>query len=143
MWLAQRGWAVLTVDVSATALVRVADRAAGAGLTDRVRTERHDLTATFPEGEFDLVSAQYLLSPVEFDRPPMFARAAATVRAGGMLLIVDHASVPPWSWADKDTVFPTRTRPWTASGSTPSSGTPCDWRTTTGSPTDPTGNAPP
>ncbi len=24
-----------------------------------------------------------------------------------MLLIVDHASVPPWSWADKDTVFPT------------------------------------
>ena len=24
-----------------------------------------------------------------------------------MLLIVDHASVPPWSWAEKDTVFPT------------------------------------
>ncbi len=107
LWLAQRGWAVLTVDVSATALARVADRAAGAGLTDRVRTERHDLTATFPEGEFDLVSAQYLLSPVEFDRPPMFARAAAAVRADGKLLIVDHASVPPWSWADKDTVFPT------------------------------------
>jgi len=107
LWLAERGWAVLTIDVSATALARVADRAAGAGLTDRVRTERHDLTTTFPHGEFDLVSAQYLLSPVEFDRPPVFARAAAAVRAGGMLLIVDHASVPPWSWADPDTVFPT------------------------------------
>jgi len=69
LWLAQRGWAVLTVDVSATALARAADRTAGAGLTDRVRTERHDLTATFPHGAFDLVSAQYLLSPVEFDRP--------------------------------------------------------------------------
>lgn len=107
LWLAERGWAVLTVDVSATALARVADRAARAGLNDRVRTERHDLTHTFPEGAFDLVSAQYLLSPVAFERPPVFARAAAAVRPGGMLLIVDHASVPPWSWADPDTVFPT------------------------------------
>jgi len=104
LWLAQRGWAVLTVDVSATALARVTDRATGAGLSDRVRTERHDLTATFPHGEVDVVSAQYLLSPVEFDRPPMFARAAATVRAGGMLLIVDHASVPPWSWRPRHRV---------------------------------------
>ena len=107
LWLAERGWTVLTVDVSATALARVVDRATGVKLTDRVRTERHDLTATFPQGSFDLVSAQYLLSPVEFDRPPIFARAAAAVRTGGMLLIVDHASVPPWSWADPDTMFPT------------------------------------
>lgn len=107
LWLVERGWVVLTVDVSATALARVVDRATGAGLTDRVRAERHDLTATFPQGSFDLVSAQYLLSPVEFDRPPVFARAAAAVRTGGVLLIVDHASVPPWSWADPDTVFPT------------------------------------
>lgn len=96
----------MTVDVSATALARVAERATGAGLTGRVRTERHDLTATFPHGQFDLVSAQYLLSPVEFNRPPVFAQAAAAVTPGGMLLIVDHASVPPWSWADPDTVFP-------------------------------------
>ena len=143
LWLAQRGWAVLTVDVSATALARAADRTAGAGLTDRVRTERHDLTATFPHGEVDVISAQYLLSPVEFDRPPMFARAAAAVRAGGMLLIVDHASVPPWSWADPDTVFPTPEQTLGSIGLDPSSGTPCDWRITTGSPTGPTVNAPP
>jgi len=143
LWLAQPGWTVLTVDVSATALARVTDRATGAGLSDRVRTERHDLTATFPHGEVDVISAQYLLSPVEFDRPPMFARAAAAVRAGGMLLIVDHASVPPWSWADPDTVFPTPGQTLDSIGLDLSSGTPCDWRITTGSPTDPTGNAPP
>lgn len=107
LWLAEHGWTVVTVDVSATALARVADRATGAGLTDRVRTERHDLAATFPRGSFDLVSAQYLLSPVEFHRPPVLGRAAAAVRSGGMLLVVDHASVAPWSWADPDTVFPT------------------------------------
>jgi len=60
---------VPTVDVSATALARVADRAAGARLNDRVRTERPDLTDAFPEGAFDLVSAQYLLSPATFERP--------------------------------------------------------------------------
>lgn len=107
LWLAERGWDVLTVDVSATALARVADRARDAGLGDRVRTEQHDLTSTFPAGTFDVVSAHYLLSPVAFDRPPVLAQAAAAVRPGGMLLIVDHASVPPWSWADPDTVFPT------------------------------------
>lgn len=107
LWLAEQERAVLTVDVSATALARVADRAARAGMTDRIRTERHDLTTTFPDGHFDLISAQYLLSPVTFDRPTVFAHAAAAVAPDGMLLIVDHASVPPWSWADPDTVFPT------------------------------------
>ncbi len=107
LWLAEQGWVVVTVDVSVTALARVTDRAAAAGLSNRVRTERHDLDATFPQGQFDLISAQYLLSPVEFDRPAMFARAATALLPGGTLLIVDHASVAPWSWADPDTVFPT------------------------------------
>ena len=107
LWLADQGWSVLTVDVSATALARVADRATAADLTDRVRTERHDLDQTFPQGHFDLISAQYLLSPVPFDRATMFGRAAAALRPEGVLLIVDHASVAPWSWADPDTVFPT------------------------------------
>ena len=125
LWLAEQGWTVLTVDVSATALDRVADRATGAGVGNRVRSERHDLTATFPHGEFDVVSAQYLLSPVEFDRPPVFAPAAAGVAPGGMLLIVDHASVPPWSWAEKDAVFPTPGQILDSIGLDLSSGTPC------------------
>jgi len=50
LWLAERGWTVLTVDVSATALARVVDRASGAGLVDRVRTERPDRTVMFSPG---------------------------------------------------------------------------------------------
>ena len=29
------------------------------------------------------------------------------VAPGGLLLIVEHASVAPWSWADPDAAFPT------------------------------------
>lgn len=39
LWLAEQGWTVLTVDVSATALARTAARARAAGLDSRVRTE--------------------------------------------------------------------------------------------------------
>lgn len=107
LWLAQQGWEVLGVDVSPTAVRRTADRASDAHLTQRVRTKQYDLAETFPEGEFDLVNAHYFLSPIAFDRGAVLARAAASIRPGGTLLIVDHASVPPWSWADPDTVFPT------------------------------------
>ncbi len=107
LWLARRGWRVTSVDVSATAIERVAAAAAERGLSDRVRVERHDLTATFPAGTFDLVTAHYLHSPVPMDRPAVLARAAAAVAPDGRLLVVDHASVAPWSWADPDSVFPT------------------------------------
>ena len=107
LWLAGRGWTVTGVDVSTTAVERLAAAAAERGLSERVRTEQHDLTASFPDGSFDLVTAQYLHSPVAMDRPAVLARAAVAVATSGRLLIVDHASVAPWSWADPDTVFPT------------------------------------
>jgi len=46
-----------------------------------------------------------LLSPVEFDRAPVLARAAAALRVGGTFLLVDHGSLPPW--ADPGAVLPT------------------------------------
>ena len=52
--------------------------------------ERHDLASTFPEGRFDLVSALFLHSPVEFPRTRVL-----------------RAAVAPWSWTDPGTVFPT------------------------------------
>ena len=107
IWLAGRGWDVTTVDVSVTALSRVADRAADEGLGHRVHTEHHDLGTSFPAGRFDLVSAQYLLSPVEFARDRVFAAAAAALTPGGLLMVVDHGSVAPWSWGDPAAVFPT------------------------------------
>lgn len=107
LWLASRGWVVTGVDVSTTAVQRLAAQAAAQGLSERVHVERHDLSVTFPDGAFDLVNAQYFHSPVAMDRAAVLARAAGAVAPGGMLLVVDHASVPPWSWADPNSVFPT------------------------------------
>ena len=107
LWLASRGWRVTAVDVAATALSRAAERAKAAGLDDLITLARHDLTRSRPDGAYDLVSAQYLHSPVAFDRTEVLRSAAASVTAGGLLLVADHASVPPWSWADPDTRFST------------------------------------
>ncbi|CCH31654.1 methyltransferase domain-containing protein [Actinosynnema sp. NPDC047251] len=98
VWLARQGWRVLGVDVSATALGRAAARAAGAGVADLVAFERHDLGETFPAGEFDLVSAQYLHSPVavEGERGGILRHAADAVAPGGVLVIGGHAGWPSW-----------------------------------------------
>jgi SAM-dependent methyltransferase len=102
IWLARQGWCVRAVDVSATALDRAAAEAATAGVADRIDFQRHDLARTFPSGAFDLVSAQYLHSPIEFPRVRVLQEAARFVTPGGLLLIVEHASVSPGSWADPE-----------------------------------------
>lgn len=40
-------------------------------------------------------------------RARVLRAVAELVGFGGLLLIVDHASVPPWSWVDPETRFPT------------------------------------
>lgn len=107
LWLAGRGWHVTAVDISATATDRLADRARERGLGERVRAERHDLARTFPTGEFDLVSAQYLHTHFELDRASVLRRAAHALRPGGHLLVVDHGDVAPWMSVDPDHRFPT------------------------------------
>ena len=76
IWLARQGWRVTAIDVSATALDRAAVDAATAGVADRIEFRRHDLALSFPPGTFDLVSAQYLHSPVEFPRVRVLQEAA-------------------------------------------------------------------
>ncbi len=107
LWLAQRGWQMTAVDISSSALARAAAHAVTAGVADRIDFQQHDLARTFPTGAFDLVYALYLQSPVAFPRERVLQKAAAAVAPGGLLLVVEHASVAPWSWADPDTVFPT------------------------------------
>ncbi|MFF0544687.1 class I SAM-dependent methyltransferase [Nocardia thailandica] len=96
IWLAHQGWRVTGVDVSSVALTRAAARAQADGVT--VTWRRHDLLHDFPEGTFDLVTAQFLHSPVERsgERDQILASAAAAVAPGGRLLIGGHAGWPSW-----------------------------------------------
>lgn len=97
IWLAEKGWQVLAVDVSANALERARAAARQREVLPHIRFERHDLSDSFPAGRFDLVSAQFLHSPARLDRETVLRRAAEAVAVGGLLLIVDHGAAPPWA----------------------------------------------
>src|SRR5690606_25807973 len=60
VWLARQGWSVTAVEISRTALDYVAANAERAGVSDRITLEQHDLSRSFPEGQFDLVTASFL-----------------------------------------------------------------------------------
>ncbi|MBB5841415.1 class I SAM-dependent methyltransferase [Kribbella italica] len=111
IWLARRGWQVTAVDISSTAVAKVgalARELEAAGLRGSVTAVQHDLSNTFPDGTFDLVSAQYLQTRFDFPRSTVLRTAAQALRPGGLLLLVDHGSIAPWSWnQDKNAQFPT------------------------------------
>ncbi|HEY0237431.1 MAG TPA: FAD-dependent oxidoreductase [Friedmanniella sp.] len=100
VWLARQGWRVLGIDVSGTAVERSDEAAARAGVSDRAAFERHDLGVSFPAGTFDLVSTHYLHAPSGLPRDEVLRRAVAAVAPGGTLIVVGHASLPPWSWKE-------------------------------------------
>ena len=97
VWLAQQGWRVTAVDVSATALDRAATLAAEAGVDASIDFQQHDLARTFPEGAFDLVSAQYLHSPaavVDPRRPQRQPPADRRPRLGRTLVVEPQTASP-------------------------------------------------
>ncbi|EMY32290.1 type 12 methyltransferase [Arthrobacter crystallopoietes BAB-32] len=79
------------------ALERAAQHAQEAGVADRIQWRRLDLAGWEPATRFDLVSAQFLHSPVELPRNSVLEAAARAVAPGGRLLVVGHESFPPWS----------------------------------------------
>ncbi|MFE9851273.1 FAD-dependent oxidoreductase [Streptomyces sp. NPDC005576] len=108
VWLARQGWHVTATDLSRVALGRAAGHAADAGVTDRIDWQWHDLGVSFPEGEFDLVSAQFLHSMGDLPRERILRRAADAVAPGGILLVVGHAGFPHWEKnPDPRVPFPT------------------------------------
>lgn len=104
LWLAQHGWQVTAVDIAEAALHKVNERAAQQRLSDRIRTEQHDLANSLPSGTWDLVSAHYLHSLFGFPKARILGDLGEQVNPGGMLLIVDHGSVAPWSWNQGATI---------------------------------------
>jgi 2-polyprenyl-3-methyl-5-hydroxy-6-metoxy-1,4-benzoquinol methylase len=93
VWLARCGWQVTAVDISGVALSRAADHAAEADVT--IDFQRHDLRESFPEGQWDLVSTQFLHHWEDFDREKILRRAAEAVAPGGTLLIEGHTDHGP------------------------------------------------
>lgn len=96
VWLAGLGWDALGIDVAPTALGRAAGHAAQAGVGERTRWQVADLTAWQPDRRFDLVTVQYLHSPVALDRTQILRTAAGATAPGGTLLVLSHAAMPEW-----------------------------------------------
>lgn len=107
VWLAEQGWQVTAVDVSATAVARGAAGAEQRGVAARIDWHAHDLASWRTERAFDLVTASFLHSDVELPRAEILRRAAGRLRPGGHLLVVSHvfesaADIPPWASAHLD-----------------------------------------
>ncbi len=100
IWLAQQGWAVTAVDVSAVALERAAAHAATSGV--EISFQRQDLATWRPDTGFGLVSSQYLHSPL-LDWRASVATAAGAVAPGGTLLVVGH--YPQGQHAARETFY--------------------------------------
>ncbi len=100
LWLAEHGWQVTAVDIAPTAVVRAKAAGATRDLADgRIAWVIADLRSWEPPGVYELVSACFLHSPIDFPRFAVLRRAASTVVPGGHLLIVGHADAPPWAMA--------------------------------------------
>lgn len=92
IWLARNGWAVVAADISSVAVERGEQHARDTDPVAAARIEwrQADLLAQPPEpGSFDLVSVQFMQLPPE-PRMRLFTALAASVRAGGTLLVVGH-----------------------------------------------------
>ncbi|MCA4134710.1 bifunctional 2-polyprenyl-6-hydroxyphenol methylase/3-demethylubiquinol 3-O-methyltransferase UbiG [Arthrobacter sp. M4] len=98
LWLAGRGWRVTAVDVSAVALERAARHGAASPHGARVRWIYDDVAAWTGLGTFDLVSAQYLHSPL-LPWTTSLRTAEQCASVGGTLLMVGHHpdGLAPWS----------------------------------------------
>jgi len=96
IWLAAHGWRVTAVDIASTAIARARALAARRRIRDGCITWIvRDLSSWDPPDRYELVSACFLHSPLDFPRASVLRRAAAAVGPGGHLLIVGHAGAPP------------------------------------------------
>lgn len=100
LWLAERGWDALGLDVSPTAVDRAREAAAAAELKGSARFEQCDLTRWRPTVDScELVTASFFHSRIALERTQILRRAAGAITVGGHLVLVSHAAPPPWAAA--------------------------------------------
>lgn len=86
IWLAQQGWRVTAVDISATALEQSRHAAKAKGVT--VGFQQADLTVWQPQANtYDLVTSHYVHTT---DNQRFITKLANAVKPGGTLLFVGH-----------------------------------------------------
>lgn len=94
VWLAQNGWHVTAVDLSATAIERATAHATAAGVDAHIEFTDADLDQVIANrGPWNLVSSQYT-HPEQGSRW-LVSTLAEAVAPGGMLLIVGHHPTDP------------------------------------------------
>lgn len=95
VWLAEQGWTVVGLDLSAVALGRAEAAAAERGVAARCTWVQGDITDAAvgarlgPDARFDLVSTHYVHEPGGVRTAAWLAEADLTA-PGGVLLIVGH-----------------------------------------------------
>lgn len=108
IWLAQQGWTVTAVDVSAVALERARAHekaelaregvhASDGAIGGRISWELADLEHWEAGRDFNLVTSQFLHSEHLNWRGPLRSAAAAVKPAGTLLIVGHHPDrLPPW-----------------------------------------------
>lgn len=89
LWLAERGWQVTGVDISATALASARKRESELGLADRVEWIEADLMTWEHGRQWDLVVTNY--AHADRGQLALYEHLGRAVAPGGTLLIVGHA----------------------------------------------------
>ena len=97
VWLAERGWRVVAVDVSEVALTRATAAAETRGVSGNIDFQHHDLAVIVSGRIVRLGVGAVPAFDDQLDRPQILRRAAAVVAPGGLLAIVDHGAAPPWA----------------------------------------------
>lgn len=92
IWLASAGWQVTGVDISPRALAYATERAATAGVSDRIQWVEADATVWKPDAQFDLVLTCYAHPSIP--QLDFYDHIGDWVKPGGTLGIIGHLHTP-------------------------------------------------
>lgn len=100
LWLAEHGWRATGIDVSSVAIRRARVEAAARGLSANFHVAEAARFAALHPACYDLVTACFIhFKEDETLRYGVLRAAAKLVAPSGYLLIISHASFPPWAQA--------------------------------------------